>query len=357
VAAPEKERSKMANEGPTKSQTLSAFNLEDRLRAHEKESPMHPPVALDTTLSLEEQLWQVSGGYDNPDTDPPLNPSYVLTSDGLYVEARIADRLARCGSFCHGINPATGEPRAFRYQCGLFHICPHCAKDRADAEKTLVINLAGGFAPFRELTLSEDEARKFIRNFRENKDSFTYRRYPQEDGSVVILHTNPELAGEMTNVNALDWETLVKTPQGKNMSGKTNSKPAKQVSSQDDDNGKVIVCESISAERPFLMSRYRFEELMVESWEFAVMKTAHLAPDIETLELCMQARMDAFRLQLDNAGLPVVFSVSKRQRVRDSQINWVPYNEKILKSRRILTGMAFETMDQANSYSATHLRQ
>ena len=96
---------------------------------------------------------------------------------------------------------------------------------------------------------------------------------------------------------------------------------------------------------------------MVESWEFAVMKTAHLAPDIETLELCMQARMDAFRLQLDNAGLPVVFSVSKRQRVRDSQINWVPYNEKILKSRRILTGMAFETMDQANSYSATHLRQ
>lgn len=277
----------------------------------------------------------------------PDDTEYVLLPGGQWVRPNVAARVERCGTLMRGVDPATGEPSYYRYKCGMPSLCIRCQHERMKEEKARVSRATEDGHVYMSV-VSEGEARSLVRKLRDTAGATSYRRYPMNDGMVAILHLAEGVGGERTSVDDVDWNALTQTPQGKNISGKlqeTLSKPEPQ------EDAVVVQTEYLAPEKPNGMAWVDFEDRVADAWELAVLKTAHLAPDLETLQMCMRERMNAFRLQLHEVGIHVTFCVYRYAKLYRSQVDWVPYNEKIRRKRRT-DGMVFEKMDQMAAFMA-----
>ena len=278
-------------------------------------------------------------------TESPSEGEMTVTlADGRIVKTTVASRLRNCGTLCHGVNPRTGEPSTYRYRCGMPNLCPYCAQERMKTERDRVLAATGG--EVYAITASAAESKNIVRSLREANSAACYRRYPMADGMVTVLHMDPHGPGTKTKVEDLDWHALTATPDRKNISGKLQpvTPPPSEKSNED---ARLVAVQHIALAQPDDMNARAFKELLEDAWELAVLKTKHLAPDLDTIELCIGARQRAFKLQLDAVGVDVRFYVITYNKVTEKDVNWQSYNDRIAKKHRDLQGMAFETMEQA----------
>ena len=161
-----------------------------------------------------------------------------------------------------------------------------------------------------------------------------YRRYPQEDGSTIILHTDPEAGGEQVDADMLDFQALACPPEGANWSGKlaTAAVPAaKEDVKEDEGASKVVRVPEFTVEDPQDRMPAEQREDYNRCWEFATLATADLDPDMEILSLCMAERMRHYRSALEKQGYHVRFFVYEYERAVEAEIDWKPYNAYIRK--------------------------
>jgi len=277
-------------------------------------------------------------------TESPSEGEMTVTlADGRTVKTTVASRLRNCGTLCHGVNPRTGEPSTYRYRCGMPNLCPFCAQERMKKERDRVLAATGG--EVYAITASAAENKGIVRGLRETNSAACYRRYPMADGMVTVLHMDPHGPGTKTKVEDLDWHALTATPDHKNISGKLQ--PVAPPPSEKNEDTKLIAVQHVALEQPDTMNKRQFNEIVQDAWELAIVKTKHLAPDLDTLDLCIGARQRAFKLQLNAVGVDVRFFVISYVKITEKELDWKSYNDRIAKKHRSLQGMAFETMEQA----------
>jgi hypothetical protein len=236
------------------------------------------------------------------------------------VPATTAERLANCGKLRHRANPKTGERKGYYQRCGLRECSPCMTKKGQDEKDSL--SLATGGIEIKRLIVKNGDILPEIK-------SGLYRRYPQET-ETVILTIDPTVQGESVNLEDLDWTNLVRTPIGKNISGKLNL-GGKIASDKPDGPAKRVRYEAVIIEDPSGRDEKTKNQDIDLSWEEATFKTADFDPDLETIFFCMQDRMNEFKNQVEVKGYIATFSVYKYEWVYESEIDWKPYNDSIRK--------------------------
>lgn len=265
---------------------------------------------------------------EKPDKDLGTEPELYLNTPHGLVPASRADRLSLCGVLRHKTNLKTGERFGYYQHCGLAE-CPVCRAKRADKEKQAVQCYVDGTGrPLKRVELSPEEAKTFTKGL----PATCYRRYPQGE-SVIILHTEPDRAGEEVSPSALDWNKLVFTPKGQNISGKMG-KPSTASKKEDVEKGdsknirhEAVTLEDTKPDRDI----FTMNQAVEEAWELATLATCELSPDLYTVTYCAAARMAKFKEFLTVAGISVKFSVYAWEKVYECEVNWTSYNEHIRK--------------------------
>lgn len=252
---------------------------------------------------------------------------YAITPEGL-VPATHADRLAQCGVLRHKTNLKTGERFGYYQTCGLSD-CPTCRRKRANKEQRAIQAYVDNIGrPLKKVELPTEEAKEFTKGL----SASCYRRYPQGE-MITILHTEPDREGEEVGPETLDWDKLVWTPKGQNVSGKMGrgggaGKPDNpKLGESKNIRHEAVILEDNIPERDEIDRNIETDR----AWELATLATCELAPDIYTITYCAAARMAKFKEFLAAAGLSVKFSVYTWEKVHDGEIDWKPYNESIRK--------------------------
>lgn len=263
--------------------------------------------------------------------DPPNEEAYVELSDGRLVPADVSERVAQCGQLRHKPDWRTGKRAGYYQRCELHLYCPSCLARRASKEKERVLAAVGDTGTVYKLVVSAGESTaKIVRGI----DSAHYRRYPQANGSTVILHTDPNTEGDSIPVEDLDFQALARTPEGANWSGKlAPTTPPVSTENKDKEEGpsKVVRVPAFTVDDPRDRIEAERNEDYTQCWEFATLATADLDPGMETLALCMRERMRHYRSALEKKGYRVTFFVYDFERVYEAEIDWKPYNAHIRK--------------------------
>ena len=266
--------------------------------------------------------------------DNPGEEAFVEAEDGRLIPASLAERVAQCGLLRHKPDWRTGKRTGYYQKCDLHLYCQACLERRAEKEAERMLDVLGG-GQVRVLTIpaGEDTA-KIVRDI----DSACYRRYPQEDGSTVIIHTDEDVGGEEVDAADLDWLALARTPEGANWSGKLSTAAApiaEKEEEQEEGISKGVRVPEFTVEDPLDRMKTEQQEDYNTCWEFATLATAHLDPDLDTVAWAMRERMRHYRSALEGKSYRVRFFVYEFERAVDAEIDWKPYNALIRKKLQV----------------------
>jgi len=238
-------------------------------------------------------------------------------------------RAAQCGQTFSHFNPETGRPGFYERKCGMFRLCDRCLEERANGFRIEMSRAAEqhGWAFFMKV-VSPEERKSFVRQFKRSE----YRCFPLEDGSFLIFYVNrnrspdknleswenlseedlrDELGGEVAFhlVDVQNWNSIAKTPEGKNVSGNLG-KPA--ISSKD---RAVVENWAIRSDLTLDQERACLEQ--------ACKETSDLDPHTpEEVEAALAVRKDAALRILKEHGAKKIECFSIRESIRISHINW-----------------------------------
>lgn len=139
----------------------------------------------------------------------------IRLPNGRLVTASSADRVRLCGVLRHKIDPRTGMLTGYYQRCELYEYCDNCLKHRAGEEQTAFIGaLENKRKVYRVIVNGKNQDE--IKDIPTNK----CRKFPQDNETVIVLHTVDEVGGEEVDPYELDWQEMTNTPKGRNISGK-----------------------------------------------------------------------------------------------------------------------------------------
>lgn len=243
--------------------------------------------------------------------------------------SRRIERQFNCGTWMFRTgDPRTGKGMWYQYECGV-RTCPECRKKRIEKERANTL-LATYGKEARLMTVPASADKGVSRQL--NAQGVMYRRFPQADGTVKYIALDCEEGEKIDPATWTDddWSKLVDVPAGKNISGNLH-KAASPPSKNDNEARAKVKIEDVRVKHKPGADPNIVREMTQVAWEQAVLETAHLTPDLETLDMCLGTRRAAFKKHLEALGYSVTFSVYSYQWVRESEIDWRPYNDAIRK--------------------------
>jgi len=175
---------------------------------------------------------------------------------------------------------------------------------------------AGNSHLLHSITCDYHTANSITRKLGQNN----YIRLPQPDGTeILIIDGVIDGSSQITydEISALDWENIVSTPTGRNVSGNLG-KPAPREDDKDTItvNTRSIVVDATPAQE-------------TQAWNQAVKETAHLKPEdsqdiAATLEIAMEMRLKKYIKHLRRLGGKVLPKSSRiiKQQCRISYLSW-----------------------------------
>jgi len=243
---------------------------------------------------------------------------------------RRALRLSLCGKRrTRYISAETGKLVAGTYSCGLWRNkeCPRCSANREQYTRSrahaavLDARHADDSHLLHMLKCDKHTANCFTRKLGRK----LYLRIPQQDGSEILLidgETRNSVPITYDELSELDWENIVNTPEGRNMSGDLGKPP-------DDDQVGTIKVKT----RSVVVNATPQQE--IKAWDRAVKETQHLQPEnsddlAATLEIAMEIRIKKYIKHLRALGGTVLPKSSRviNQTCRISCILWGGVTEK-----------------------------
>lgn len=245
----------------------------------------------------------------------------VLEDTPEQIHARRLERASHCFAPFRTRNKYNGGYRVFPKPCGEWRVCERCRRyrakllrERAERCEWQAMSKSGLKRRAYLVRLDVEDAKALMK--REGKEWCWVM--PQEGEDVVIVASEEEIGEQLTGevIEALDWEALAVTAEGRKMSGNLGSKRQDPPTPSD---GTVEVPEALFAN----ISR----EAEEHAEEMAVRETPDLYPTtLEELQDAILARHKAFVGQVIKHGGRVVSYGIHREKVKLSDIDWHSYN-------------------------------
>jgi hypothetical protein len=272
--------------------------------------------------------------------------SFIQVDNNKIAEPLQA-RINSCDTTWYKCDWRNGMLKPFRFKCDQFLHCPRCAQERADKEQNRVLSCTGNADLYRiKMPVGADSGK-----VTKGLDSSRYRRYPQKDGSTVILTLDGDASpdAEKIDPHALNWTQLTQTPKGSRYSGKMyeqkETAPAKEID------------PSVQTKRIEIIT-YRFDTQgkkqndvtrdIQNAWDFATLATCAFVVDFECIEEAIAERMRHFRAIVEERGYRCIGARFDHEFVNSDEINWEANNLYIRDKLRKkgYTNAALEVTEQ-----------
>lgn len=230
--------------------------------------------------------------------------------------AKRKKRMADCGRWSIKINPENGLPKRLYYKCEVID-CPQCLAERAVYyHKRILAGFMDG-KPLNKRSVPEDEQKHFARDFKRSE----YLRFPQRDGSylfVFVDETGEHGGSPIEDGEALarmDWQEIVRTPKGKNISGGLNAPPPEPKEDIAYVMNESVVCTDLEPKE--------MDTAAEQAWE----ETKKLDPKTPAeVEKAIKTRVKAFKKAIKQRG-GTPRSYHFREKVHISRIQWRVYGK------------------------------
>ena len=227
-------------------------------------------------------------------------------------------RISDCGKWSYRFDPHTGQRTNYQFKCNLFRECAFCRGKRAELEYEFV-KQASSIKSLRYVVTSELNVVNIIR--RNDGKRNNYVRFPQKDGNEILIYdesfTSPMPSHIAENdatfewVTGLNWDNVVNTPEGRNISGGVHrpksDAPAEKFS--------IIQTQNFVTSASFPEVRKIMDK--------AIAMTQHLAPKTaEEVEDAIRIRTSKAKTLLEESGHQVRMYFKKEKLVL-SKISWL----------------------------------
>jgi hypothetical protein len=223
-------------------------------------------------------------------------------------------RLANCGKPMWELLPPLGFKNNFRFHCGIWRECKSCYDHRCEMETEHVIRVFMEKRPIEYAVIPKEKIKKHIKEL--NQHHIQYRQLPQEDGSSFFYWEAKAhicSAKRLTNLKEIDFHKWMMTPEGKNVSGKLGKDNKKKI-----DHGE----EKYAIIKTKAIRHNGNDHQDKVAWDKALKETAHLRPDIKTLQECCDLRYSLYEKYLKEQGVKIEFSCIRHYKVYEKSINW-----------------------------------
>lgn len=284
-----------------------------------------------------EEHYDLSVTYDAPPEDELQHSECHFDEDnemvtGLSDEQRRQKRVDLCGRVhVNSLSPKTGMLTSMIFYCHEFRVCPICKKVRMTEVSSALTMLAydsGGKLVYSKL--DEEKATAL----RKKLSAENYKSYPMSDGDCFLIF-DPKVEGKEVNaedygakqflpniLKEVDMEKIAITPKGKCISGKVakkfeERKIAKSPPAPSEEESVTVYVEEIHTDQS------DSEPIWKEAWRLTLVDTHDFDPQTEEdLQKCVNRRLEAFKKHYIDLGGNVFFIITKKMKVKLSQINW-----------------------------------